>query len=310
MTTQRIAQPRVDSELAVGFIATAYAPEDWLALLAKSHPSGIVLQRVRPRDWFTARRVHTWLRALNAQRWNHYLSVNALAPRQRSRQRAQVVHVRHLILDADRDGQAVVHALASRRDVPPPSYVIHSSPGRLHVLWRVAGFRCEDAELLQRHLARELGTDLAATPCSQTTRLPGYANHKYSPAPVVTIEYGDPRTSYGPGDFPRPSAAAIPPDTSRTSKPRTRVGDVHERARQYVAAIPPAVAGQRGDRRTFQVCCRLVRGFALTDAQALDILADWNARCQPPWTARDLEAKLRHARRYGHEPIGGFLDSS
>ena len=43
---------------------------------------------------------------------------------------------------------------------------------------------------------------------------------------------------------------------------------------------------------TFRVCCRLVRGFALDDDQALHLLQDWNARCQPPWTERELADKV------------------
>lgn len=79
------------------------------------------------------------------------------------------------------------------------------------------------------------------------------------------------------------------------------------RAQHYLWALPPAVAGQHGDLATFRACCRLVRGFLLTDDEALSILQDWNAHCQPPWTERELAAKVRHARRYGREPLGGLL---
>jgi hypothetical protein len=71
--------------------------------------------------------------------------------------------------------------------------------------------------------------------------------------------------------------------------------------------VPPAVAGQGGDLRTFRVCCRLVRGFSLNHDVAFQLLADWNARCDPPWTDRELVAKLEHAQRYGREPVGGLL---
>jgi hypothetical protein len=76
----------------------------------------------------------------------------------------------------------------------------------------------------------------------------------------------------------------------------------------YLALLPPAIAGQHGDVHTFRVCCRLVRGFVLSDDEALTLLTDWNARCQPPWAERDLIDKLARARRYGREPIGGLLE--
>lgn len=90
--------------------------------------------------------------------------------------------------------------------------------------------------------------------------------------------------------------------------------DVHDhdrilkRARAYLDATPPAIEGQGGDTHTFSVCCRLVRGFDLSDADALDLLGDWNARCVPPWSAEELRAKIDGARKYGDEPIGGLLD--
>lgn len=80
-----------------------------------------------------------------------------------------------------------------------------------------------------------------------------------------------------------------------------------ERARRYVAAIPPAVAGNGGDAVTFRVCCRLVRGFALEEEDALNVLAEWNRACKPPWSVDELRAKLNSARRYGQEPVGGLL---
>jgi hypothetical protein len=55
---------------------------------------------------------------------------------------------------------------------------------------------------LQQRLVRELDTDPAATPATQTTRLVSYANHKYSPAHFVTINYRHAVRLYMPTDFP------------------------------------------------------------------------------------------------------------
>jgi hypothetical protein len=238
-----------------------------------------------------------------------FVSVNGIRPRTVSRARSAIAEVRHVFLDADHDGPRVVTAIAERPDLPPPSFVLHSSPDRVHVFWRVAGFTIDRVEALQKHLARELGTDPAATPCCQTTRLPGCWNHKYQPPSLVTVEYREVDHVYGPMDFPTPSPIRprhVPACAS--SAPRA-TSYVLERARRYVRALPPAITGQHGDQYTFRVCCRLVRGFALSDAQALALLIDWNARCEPPWSERELTDKLRHARRYGLEPIGSLLQS-
>lgn len=78
-------------------------------------------------------------------------------------------------------------------------------------------------------------------------------------------------------------------------------------ARRYLEAVPPAVEGEGGDTRTFGVCCALVRGFNLTDEQALEVLRAWNLRCVPPWSDAELGSKLDGARKYGEEPFGGRL---
>jgi putative DNA primase/helicase len=80
------------------------------------------------------------------------------------------------------------------------------------------------------------------------------------------------------------------------------------RARAYLAATPPAIEGQGGDAHTYQVVCRIVRGFDLADADALDLLRDWNQRCVPPWTDAELSAKIEGARKYGNEAIGARRD--
>jgi hypothetical protein len=178
------------------------------------------------------------------------------------------------------------------------------------VLWRVTGFTIERVEALQKQLARELATDPAATSCSQTTRLPGFLNQKRRPAYRVTIEYQGVDAVYTPDDFPTPPA--VTPRADFTVRPfQSGSGDaqVIERARRYLATMPPAITGQHGDAHTFRVCCRLVRGFALSDDEALRLLTHWNTWCEPPWSERELIDKLVHARRYGREPMGGLLET-
>jgi hypothetical protein len=236
-----------------------------------------------------------------------YVSVNALAPNQRARTREAVRAVRHVFLDVDQDASEVLTRLSGRDDLPTPSYVLHSSPNRLHVLWQVSGFTTGAVESLQAHLARDLGTDRAGTPCTQMTRLPGFVNYKRRPH-VVTVEYGDVIRRFTPADFPPVTAATPLPVAACRRRHGARRVDPRERARRYLAALPPAIAGHHGDRHTFRVCCRLTRGFALSDDEALALLAEWNARCVPPWSERELVDKVRRARRYGREPIGGLLE--
>lgn len=78
-------------------------------------------------------------------------------------------------------------------------------------------------------------------------------------------------------------------------------------AQAYAQATPGAVQGSGGDAHTYVLACRLVRGFNLTDEEALEILRAWNASCMPPWRDEDLSSKVRHARAYGSQDFGSML---
>jgi hypothetical protein len=84
-------------------------------------------------------------------------------------------------------------------------------------------------------------------------------------------------------------------------------GQYDTRARAFLRRVEPAVAGQRGDLHTFRVCCRIVRGFDLTDDESLSVLEEWNARCEPPWSENELLQKVVNATKYGREEPGGML---
>jgi hypothetical protein len=82
-----------------------------------------------------------------------YVSVNAIAAGRRARTRDAIASVRHLFLEADHDGDRVLSAVCIRPDLPAPSYVLHSSPGRLHLFWRATGLEPSYIERLQKQLA-------------------------------------------------------------------------------------------------------------------------------------------------------------
>jgi hypothetical protein len=299
---------RPDLEAPLRFLRTAFEPEDWIAVLLKSHATGAAIQRIRPIERIASPSFQAWLRSQNARGLSVYVGVNPIAARSRSRTRDAVAAIRNIFLDGDVDGPALLSAVASRADLPNPSIVVGTSASRVHVVWRVVGFEKTEAEGLQRQLACELGTDRAAVACTQMTRLPGFLNYKHRPATTVSAVY-----SLRPQIAQRCDFPAVRPSTCRldlaspASLRASRTTDVLLRARRYLAAIPPATQGRHGDAATFRVCCRLTRGFALSDEEAMALLVRWNATCEPPWRAVDLRAKLRAARRHGREPLGGLL---
>jgi hypothetical protein len=301
---------QVDPNAPSRFLAIGYEEHDWVAVLVKSHETGEAAQRILPVSAVAAPRFQAWLRFRNAARWSVYVSANAVTPG-RSRRKDAIAAIRHVVLDIDHDGPRVLRELDARRELPPVAYVLRTSPGRLHVFWRVSGFTADRAEDVQRGLAQELGTDAAATSCSQMTRMPGFVNYKHDGPHVTRMEYRMWDLVLTPDDFP-PSSTVAPQGEPRSTPTPARAGrmDGLNRARRFLARTPPAVAGQHGDLLTFRICCRLVRGFALSDDEAVDVLREWNARCAPPWSDRELLEKVRNARRYGREPFGGLVDRS
>jgi hypothetical protein len=296
------------SNEAAQFLRNCFGDGDWTALLLKNIDAGGSVQRTGSLAWACRGSVQDWLRSQNDARFEVFVSVNALAAGAQSRTRRDVATIRHVLVDVDRNSRTVLRRLERRPDCPQPSYVVHTSPDRVHILWRVHRFEIGTAERLQKRLAADLDGDLAATAVTQMTRLPGFWNNKYSDPFRIWIDYRDVDRILAPEDFP-----SLEPGEVMSREPVVRVGVGQgrrastERALIYLSRVPAAVAGRHGDLHTFQTCCRIVRGFALDDDDALAVLAEWNARCQPPWTERELREKIRSARRNGREPIGGLL---
>lgn len=72
---------------------------------------------------------------------------------------------------------------------------------------------------------------------------------------------------------------------------------VVERARKYLAKMPVAVSGQGGHNTTFHTACVLVLGFELSEHDAVALMTEWNAGCQPPWSDREIVRKVREANK-------------
>lgn len=84
--------------------------------------------------------------------------------------------------------------------------------------------------------------------------------------------------------------------------------DLVERARKYVGCLDPSISGSEGHNRCYQAACVLVHGFDIDDALALRILAEeFNPRCDPPWSDRELRHKVNQARKGTSDKPVGYL---
>jgi hypothetical protein len=86
-------------------------------------------------------------------------------------------------------------------------------------------------------------------------------------------------------------AAHLPPQNGQ----QFTGSDAITRCRKYVANIPGAIQGQHGSNPTYQVACETQR-FGLDDGAAMAILSEYNGRCVPPWSERELRHKLDEAK--------------
>jgi hypothetical protein len=81
------------------------------------------------------------------------------------------------------------------------------------------------------------------------------------------------------------------------------------RARAYLSVMDPAISGSGGHMATWRAALALVRGFGLPPDDALHLLVEeYNPRCSPPWTLRQLQHKVADAAR-ARVPLGWLADS-
>ena len=107
------------------------------------------------------------------------------------------------------------------------------------------------------------------------------------------------------------SRLARRPAYASASAPRAQASGVRdvERARRYLTKCDAAISGSGGHTTTFITASKIVRGFGLSEDDAFALLSEWNARCQPPWSERDLRRKVREAALAGQLPDGFLRDA-
>lgn len=194
----------MDPHIAPRYVLDNYKPSDRLAVVLIQKRTGIVTQRLSSAERVASPAFQAWLRHKNAQNHEVYISMNTLRGDAHGRTKEDIEAIRHIYLDFDHDGTAAVERLLARRDLPPPNYRLSSSPGKWQVSWKVEGFTLDQAERLQRALARETGADPAATDAARVMRLPGFFSHKYPQRHLVSAEKLSDGIYY-PEDFPVPA---------------------------------------------------------------------------------------------------------
>jgi hypothetical protein len=80
----------------------------------------------------------------------------------------------------------------------------------------------------------------------------------------------------------------VPPDVQLTEK-------LDYRIREYLKTADPAIDKQHGHDTTFRIACALVWGFGIDPQDAFQYFQEYNQKCQPPWSEKELWHKLEDA---------------
>lgn len=112
-------------------------------------------------------------------------------------------------------------------------------------------------------------------------------------------------------DFLRPPPAVPSPIPARSSPSTPDQAKAIERARAYVAKMPPSIQGSNGSAAAMAVARALVWGFALDSETAYGIFAsEFNPTCVPPWSEREILHKLADASKPSdRKPYGWLRDA-
>ena len=179
----------IDTRIAAGFLTRSFHPVETIAVVLRRTSPVTIAQRIITVERALEPRYLAWLAHGNENGANVFVAANPLIPGSRKRTKESIAKVRHLYLDLDTDGDAKLTILRESNAVPVPSAIVATSAGKYQVLWRVESFPVDQQESLLKVLAISFGGDPACTDLNRVLRLPGFLNQKYTPAPVVTVEY-------------------------------------------------------------------------------------------------------------------------
>jgi len=123
--------------IADEFLSEWFGAEDTFALLLRpADPSRTRQRIVRQADLLKSNYLG-WLAYENAHGANVYFSVNPLLSDAKKRTKNAIAEARALYLDLDENGDRKMAAIQASDNVPRPSFIIRTSPGKYQILWRV-----------------------------------------------------------------------------------------------------------------------------------------------------------------------------
>jgi hypothetical protein len=242
MTTAFTPRPLSASE----YVRELFEPADNVAILVRNRGSAKTVQRIAKAETIASSEFQAWLAARSAAGSDVYVGMNPIKEGAYNRTKENIKDIRHVYLDIDTKGDQSLEAIRNSTEVPPPNFVLETSPGKHQVVWKVSGFSQDGAESLLHNLANKFGGDLAATDSTRVLRLPGFANRKLPEEFIVQARHESDGV-YTLRDFTiHEDSPETPPRVSNDrERPRTMPSDHKSQSEHDWAYAKRALA--RGD---------------------------------------------------------------
>jgi len=173
---------------AAEYVLELHEPDDQIAVLLRNRSRSQTLQRITSAETVASPDFQRWLKRKNRSGSDVFVGMNPLKEGANSRSKENIREIRHVYLDLDVDGPASLARLRESSNVPPPNFVLDTSPAKHQIVWKIEGADLEQAESLLRCLASEFGGDTAATDATRVLRMPGFANRKYMKEAEFTVQ--------------------------------------------------------------------------------------------------------------------------
>ena len=187
MSTGSYFKPK--SLTASEYILDLFDPAENVAIVVRHRATGKAIQRIARAETVAGPEFQTWLANQNAAGSDVFLGMNPVKDDASSRSKANIKDIRTVYLDLDTNADRSLEAIRISSEVPPPNFVLDTSPGKHQVVWKISGTNQDQAESLLHCLASEFGGDPAATDSTRVLRLPGFANRKLSDEFVVRAHH-------------------------------------------------------------------------------------------------------------------------
>jgi hypothetical protein len=276
-----------DVSTSAEYIRANFESFDRIAILVRNAKRAETTQRISTAARIADTPFQDWMRYKNERDGcDIYVGMNALKTTAFTRTKDDVLAIRHLYVDLDRDGSASLAAIQKSSLVPAPNYVLNTSPDKYQVIWRVEDMDLPQAETLLRAIAHEFDGDPAATDAARVLRVPGFMNKKYEQDFLVSAQrysnriYNSPefklRTEPGDRGYRQARHSRLQPNGSEP-----RPISQSERDWAYVksslangadpeALIAELAQARRGDKSDPRYYARLTVTKALADLRMRD----------------------------------------